>query len=288
MNCVSRLALTLVCMASLSLASASPAPQQTTILGEHHVAKGDSLYCIGRAYGVVPSAIAAANGLSKFARLRIGQVLKIPSVQWVNIPPGPVCVAQFRSPFPGGSAVTPAPTPTLTTAPCNTRIYTVQRGDTLSRLMRRFGVTVAALKAANGLTGDTIYAGQVLCIPDALSSVPPSGSTPSPGRVVISSIRFDGAVVQVESDEYAVITNAGGTAVNLGGWRLNAGDAGQSYTFPSFDLKTGQSCRVYTNESHADTCGFSFGISSAIWNNAGDCGYLYDAQGHEAHRYCYA
>lgn len=38
-------------------------------------------------------------------------------------------------------------------------------GDTLASIARRYGTTVAALKKANGLYYDTIYAGQTLCIP---------------------------------------------------------------------------------------------------------------------------
>ena len=36
----------------------------------------------------------------------------------------------------------------------------------------------------------------------------------------------------MESEEYAVIANVGGSPVNLGGWRLNADDAGQDF-FPA-------------------------------------------------------
>jgi hypothetical protein len=98
---------------------------------------------------------------------------------------------------------------------------------------------------------------------------------------------FDGVVERVESDEYAQITNNGGSAVNLAGWRLNAGDPGQDFSFPSFELQPGQSCRVYTNEDHPDTCGFSFGSGTALWANGGDCGYLYNTQGELISTYCY-
>jgi hypothetical protein len=108
-----------------------------------------------------------------------------------------------------------------------------------------------------------------------------------PGQVVISFIFFDGVVSRVESDEYAVITNNGGTAVNLAGWRLNADDPGQDYWFPAFDLGPGQSCRVYTNEVHSETCGFCFGDGQALWVNDGECGHLYNADGVEVSTYCY-
>jgi hypothetical protein len=91
----------------------------------------------------------------------------------------------------------------------------------------------------------------------------------------------------VESDEYAVIRNVGGSVVNLGGYRLNAGDPGQDFVFPGYELGPGQECRIYTNQVHAESGGFSFGSGRAIWNNDGDCGYLYDGAGAEVSAYCY-
>ena len=91
----------------------------------------------------------------------------------------------------------------------------------------------------------------------------------------------------VERDEYATIANAGTAPVNIGSWRLNAGSPGQDFVFPGFDLQPGQTCRVYTNESHPEHCRFSFGSGPPIWNNKGDCGYLCEADGAEVSRYCY-
>jgi LysM repeat protein len=42
--------------------------------------------------------------------------------------------------------------------------YTVRKGDTLSKIARRCGVSVASLKKLNRLSGDTICAGQTLVI----------------------------------------------------------------------------------------------------------------------------
>ena len=127
---------------------------------------------------------------------------------------------------------------------------------------------------------------QVVATTQLPQATPTTGVVTS-GNVVLSYIFYDGDVPQVESDEYAVITNNGGSAVNIGNWRLNAGEPDQNFTFPSFDLQPGQSCRVYTNEVHPESCGFTFGRNDAIWRNSGDCGALFDAGGAEVSRYCF-
>ena len=62
------------------------------------------------------------------------------------------------------SAPVPSATPVVTPAPSQ-RTYVVQQGDTLNDIAQRFGTTADAIKAANGLTSDTINVGQVLIIP---------------------------------------------------------------------------------------------------------------------------
>jgi endonuclease YncB( thermonuclease family) len=124
----------------------------------------------------------------------------------------------------------------------------------------------------------------------ASTNPPPTATSPpaaTPGEVVITYIFYDGVVKRVESDEFAVIKNVGGSPVNLSGWRLNAGNPGQDFWFPNFELQPGQECRVYTNENHPESCGFSFGSGQALWNNGGDCGHLYDSNGVEVSSYCY-
>lgn len=59
--------------------------------------------------------------------------------------------------------------------------YVVQPGDTLFTIAQRFGTTVEALKAANGLSSDFIYVGQRLTIPTGGGSPPPQ----TPGTHVV-------------------------------------------------------------------------------------------------------
>jgi len=93
----------------------APSPTAASgALGQHTVQPGETLFCIGRAYGVHPAAIAEANKIDLNLPLIPGQALQIPSVQWTEIAPGPVCAAQFQSPFPGlpFATHTPGPAPT--------------------------------------------------------------------------------------------------------------------------------------------------------------------------------
>lgn len=94
------------------------------ILGRHTLESGETLFCVGRAYGVLPNAIAQANNINLGTDVQFGQVLAIPAVQWVNIPPGPVCPPQFDSPFPGLPVSTDTPvatdTPFITATPTST------------------------------------------------------------------------------------------------------------------------------------------------------------------------
>lgn len=107
----------------------SPSPSPGTNTVEYVVRSGDTLWLIARRYGTTVDAIKQLNGLSSDL-LHIGQVLRIPSSQ--------------ASPY---------------------FEYTVRSGDTLWLLSRRYGTTVDAIKALNGLSGDMLRIGQVLKIP---------------------------------------------------------------------------------------------------------------------------
>lgn len=128
------------------------------ILGYHVVRYQEALFCIGRAYAVLPSAIAAQNGISYPYALRIGQRLAIPNVPWTKVAPGPVCPRQF-----GGGSPTPPPTPAPPT--CRATIV-VRSGETLYSIALRYQTTVSAIGVANNLSNlNLIYPGQELCVP---------------------------------------------------------------------------------------------------------------------------
>lgn len=74
-------------------------------------------------------------------------------------------LAPSGSPAPSGTA-TPTPRAPASPSPSTVRTYTVKSGDTLSGIAARFGTTVEAITAANGITNPRlIRVGQVLTIP---------------------------------------------------------------------------------------------------------------------------
>jgi len=127
----------LLAAAPAVMASPLQAPGQI----HHLVQRGDNLYRLALRYGTTVNAIVAANGLANPNAIYVGQRLVIRSGS--------------TSPSTGSS-----------TATTTGSYYVVQRGDTLSGIAVRHGVTTWALVTANGLSSpNMIYAGQRLTIP---------------------------------------------------------------------------------------------------------------------------
>lgn len=129
--------------------------------GTYTVQWGDTLYSIAGKFGTTVAAITAANSGMNPNWIVPGQALNIPAPGTQPIPPPP-----------GSVPVSP---PTSACSPT----YTVQRGDWVYELARRFGVSVSALIAANpGFNANLLYPNQVLNIPCGSGTVPPN---PGPG-----------------------------------------------------------------------------------------------------------
>lgn len=118
----------------------------------HTVAYGQTLSHVAAYYGISLYALMAANGITNPDRVYAGQVLCIPSVGGPVVEPG----AGFW--------------------------YVVRRGDTLAKIAYRYGTTVYAIAAANGLSNpNRIYVGQRLWIPGyAPAPKPPAPKPPAP------------------------------------------------------------------------------------------------------------
>ncbi|RPI12330.1 MAG: LysM peptidoglycan-binding domain-containing protein, partial [Lysobacterales bacterium] len=131
----------------------APPPNQT-----HRVRRGDNLTAIARRHGISTDELRSANGL-RGSTIRPGQVLVIPGAG-ATVASAPVAAAR-----PDISAQLPERQP----APASSktaRTHTVQPGETLWGVARRYGVTVPALAAANDIgTQSQIKAGTRLAIP---------------------------------------------------------------------------------------------------------------------------
>jgi membrane-bound lytic murein transglycosylase D len=117
----------------------------------HTVHRGETLSIIARRYGISEGELVALNHLRSRHRIRVGQVLTLPGTD--------VPIEVARQPLPDDG------------------IYTVRRGDNLSIIGRRFGVSDADLVQANGLASrHRIHVGQRLVIPGAAPVVVASAS----------------------------------------------------------------------------------------------------------------
>lgn len=124
------------------------------------VKKGDTLSTIASMYGTTWKRLAEYNSLSNPNKLLVGQKINIPgSLNAVAAP-----VKRISSSTPAVSSKTVSVK--SSSAPIKQgSSYVIQRGDNLSDIAKRAGLTVAEIKAANALTSNQIIAGKSLSIP---------------------------------------------------------------------------------------------------------------------------
>ncbi len=138
------LILGLVLLLQLVLVPASSAAPPEAGGFWHRVRHGETLFSIGRLYGVNAYTICRVNGLRNCNHIWSGQSLWIPADLYPHPQPQP-------HPRPG---------------PGCTDYHRVSYGQTLYSLGRHYGVSAWAIASANGIYNlNRIYAGQTLCIP---------------------------------------------------------------------------------------------------------------------------
>jgi hypothetical protein len=124
--------------------------------------------------------------------------------------------------------------------------------------------------------------------PVSTATVPPATNpNVQDNRTVrITTVHFDGAGSN-EPDEYVEIVNEGAEPVDITDWKLQDEGGRNIFAWESYTLAPGASIRVYTNQTHNDSGGFSFESGRAIWGNSGDIAELYDADNIQVTRYAY-
>ncbi len=150
--------------ADVALAAAQGKPSVIV----HKVASGESLYSIAEKYGVTAAEIKKSNNLRRNA-VRVGQQLRITTTQ-----PGDAEVAQSaptRQQTQSAPASSKKTTKTSQTGKTQTAkaaapsSHKIKSGESLSSISKKYGVSIAELKAANGMTSDALRAGATLKIP---------------------------------------------------------------------------------------------------------------------------
>jgi LysM repeat protein len=154
-----------------ALAPARPVVDDVAPVSTYSVQRGDSLWSIAKKHKITVAELAKANNLSTGATLRPGQKLMVPTKA-----AAPKDLAT--------TAATPekAPAPATTSRPASgeTMRHTVQSGESLGTIARKYQVTVGEIAAANNITDPAkIRAGQQLVIPGfrAVSNRTPAAST---------------------------------------------------------------------------------------------------------------
>lgn len=157
------------------------------------VKAGDTLGKIALQHGTTVAKIAADNGIANPNRLSIGQRLSIGT---------PAVSTPAAKPAAAPKPATPAPA-------TNGTVYTVRAGDTLDRIARNHGTTVAAIQAANSISNPhRISVGQKLTIGGAST---PATSTSKPQLVTNNFPGYtyaDSTVAAANENKHALV-NAG-------------------------------------------------------------------------------
>ncbi len=134
-------------MATAPLLTKRVNPVGQTIIVEHKVKRGETLWAVSRQYEVSVTAIAIANNIEPSTKIRAGQTLKIPSLKGNGQSANELAPeARTDSKIQDYAAI-----PILIT-PAQNPVYRVQPGDTLNSIARRHGVSLAELIQANKIT----------------------------------------------------------------------------------------------------------------------------------------
>lgn len=173
----------------------------------HRIRRGETVSTIARKYGVSMSSIIAANDIKRPYRIYSGHTLMVPTTKGSGkiyssrgsnvVPNGSgfyhvkrgetlweisrahnVSLSSLKKAnsltsnriYPGRKLIIPGKKGNQRNAKSSNNVYIVKRGDSLSKMAKKFGVPVKAIKKLNRLKSNTIYPNMKLKIPQTGSS----------------------------------------------------------------------------------------------------------------------
>jgi murein DD-endopeptidase MepM/ murein hydrolase activator NlpD len=149
---------------------------------------GENIETISRKYGVPQSAILQANGITDTARIRQGQRIVIP--RYVGTGAQPQMTASIAAPAaaPAAPTRTPAAIHAASHAASGASMtHTVEPGQTLLGISRRYGKPVAEIARANNITTYArLNAGDKLTIPGVASRAPAAVAASQPQQRTVA------------------------------------------------------------------------------------------------------
>ena len=135
----------------------------------HVVKRGETISKIARRYGVSTTSLKRWNGL-RSNRIKRGQRLKINTYETVDDNAEEL---DEKS----GAVEAVAENSGKSAAPENAVYHKVRRGETLSSIAEKYGVTVSNLREWNGLSSSSINAGQRLAVDRSVAKKSPAKSS---------------------------------------------------------------------------------------------------------------
>jgi murein DD-endopeptidase MepM/ murein hydrolase activator NlpD len=193
----------------------------------HIVVRGDTIFSLSRSHGISQEELLKRNGMTDHTQLQIGMKLYIPQPEAATPPPG-----------------------ATSTATATSSTHTVLPGETLFSIARARGVTLQALRDANGFSQSRVLlAGETIRIPPPQTAtsrpvvappivVPPLPSAAAtsvqttPRRRANASLRWPlqssevyymegnlGGILIFGKESESVRSISSGTVVHAGPWR---------------------------------------------------------------------
>jgi membrane-bound lytic murein transglycosylase D len=150
---------------------------------QHRVQNGETLSTIATRYAVSQTRLAELNGLRSPYRIRVGQVLDLPVAAGAVVASTPSAAPAIQAKPTIPVVVAPTPKQEFESR------YVVRRGDTLSRIATRFGLTENELMRLNNIKQrNNIYEGQVLAMDAQEASSTPVETPITPPEATVAAV----------------------------------------------------------------------------------------------------